>query len=364
MTPTSSTQERPIGAVAAPGAQAGETPPAQVLISVENLRIQFPAPGAPVRVVEDISYQVRAGETMGIVGESGSGKTMSSLAILNLLPPPARIAGGRILFEGEDLAAKSQAQMQKLRGRKLAMVFQNPGYSLNPLLTVGAQLAEILRVHENLRQRDALERVRSLFGLVGITDPGSRLSQYPHEMSGGMKQRVCIARALLCNPALVLADEPTTALDVTIQAQILELFEELKARIGMSMIFVTHDMGVVARIADRITVMYAGQVCETGDKHAIFARPSHPYTQALLSSMPRIDRRYGVDAQGRRERLATVGRPGTPGQQQHGPGCRFANRCPEAMPECARLVPQAHALEPGRVVHCLRRGSTGVANHD
>ncbi|MGO4407540.1 ABC transporter ATP-binding protein [Bosea sp. RAF48] len=335
---------------------------APALISIENLRIQFPPWNAPVRIVEDVSYQVHAGETMGIVGESGSGKTLSSLAILNLLPPPARIAGGRILFEGQDLAAKSQQEMQKLRGRRLAMIFQNPGYSLNPLLTVGAQLAEILKVHEKLPRAVALQRVEELFRLVGITDPGSRLSQYPHEMSGGMKQRVCIARALLCNPALVLADEPTTALDVTIQAQILDLLEELKQRLGMSMIFVTHDMGVVARIADRITVMYAGQVCETGDKHAVFARPSHPYTQALLASTPRIDRPYAVNAQGRRERLPTVGRAATPGQPLTG-GCRFAGRCPEAQPECSRLVPQAAAIEPGRVVHCLERGSAGVPDH-
>jgi peptide/nickel transport system ATP-binding protein/oligopeptide transport system ATP-binding protein len=342
-----------------PEAAASQAP---VLVSVENLHIQFPPWNAPIRVVEDVSYQVRAGETMGIVGESGSGKTLSSLAILNLLPPPARIAGGRILFEGEDLAVKSQREMQKLRGRRLTMIFQNPGYSLNPLLTVGAQLAEILKVHEKLPRAAALQRVEELFRLVGITDPGPRLSQYPHEMSGGMKQRVCIARALLCNPALVLADEPTTALDVTIQAQILDLLEELKQRLGMSMIFVTHDMGVVARIADRITVMYAGQVCETGDKHAVFARPSHPYTQALLASTPRIDKRYAVDAEGRRERLPTVGLAATPGQPLGG-GCRFAGRCPEAAPDCTRLVPQAAAIEPGRVVHCLKRGSAGVPGH-
>ncbi|WP_460452404.1 ABC transporter ATP-binding protein [Alsobacter sp. SYSU BS001988] len=357
--------------MASPGlAQAAPTPaattetpqPARVLVSVENLRIAFPPWDRPVRIVEDVSYEVRAGETMGIVGESGSGKTLSSLAILNLLPPPARITGGRILFEGENLVAKSQREMQRLRGRRLAMVFQNPGYSLNPLMTVGAQLAEILKAHEKLPRAAAMQRVEELFQLVGITDPARRLSQYPHEMSGGMKQRVCIARALLCNPALVLADEPTTALDVTIQAQILELFEALKARLGMSMVFVTHDMGVIARIADRITVMYAGQVCETGDKHAIFARPSHPYTQALLSSTPRIDRRYAVDASGRRERLPTVGRAAIPGHAL-GTGCRFAGRCPEAEPECARLTPQPVAVEAGRVVRCLKRGSLGAPDH-
>ena len=347
--------DRPSGSAAAA--------PAPVLVSVENLRIHFPPWSAPARVVEDVSYEVRAGETMGIVGESGSGKTMSSLAILNLLPPPAKIAGGRILFQGEDLATKSQREMQGLRGRKLAMIFQNPGYSLNPLLTVGAQLAEILNVHEKLPRTLALQRVEELFRLVGITDPGSRLSQYPHEMSGGMKQRVCIARALLCNPALVLADEPTTALDVTIQAQILDLLEDLKQRLGMSMIFVTHDMGVVARIADRITVMYGGQVCETADKHTIFSRPSHPYTHALLASTPRIDKHYAIDAQGRRERLPTVGRPAAPGQPLTR-GCRFAGRCPEASQECLELAPQAKAVTPGHVVHCLKRGSAGTPSHD
>jgi peptide/nickel transport system ATP-binding protein/oligopeptide transport system ATP-binding protein len=329
------------------------------LVRVENLRIHFPLRGAPIRVVEGVNYSVAQGETLGIVGESGSGKTLSSLAILRLLPRPAQIAGGRIVFEGEDLAGKSDEEMRRLRGKRIAMVFQNPGFSLHPLMTIGAQLSEILTVHESLASKDASVRIEKLLRLVGISDPGTRIRQYPHELSGGMKQRVCIARALLCNPSLVLADEPTTSLDVTIQAQILELFEELKARFRMSMIFVTHDLGVVARIADRIAVMYAGQICETADAPTIFANPQHPYTRALLGSTPRVDQR-STRASG--FRLPTIGGSG-PAIMHQGDGCRFAGRCPEAGPECTRLAPLPLAVSPGHTVQCLKRGSAGEANH-
>lgn len=329
------------------------------LVRVDNLHVHFPSWRSPIRVVEGISYSVAHGETLGIVGESGSGKTLSSLAILRLLPRPAQIAGGRIVFEGEDLARKSDEEMRRLRGKRIAMVFQNPGFSLHPLMTVGAQLSEILAVHESLARKDAYVRVEELLRLVGISDPGTRISQYPHELSGGMKQRVCIARALLCNPSLVLADEPTTSLDVTIQAQILELFEELKTRFRMSMIFVTHDMGVVARIADRIAVMYAGQICETADASTIFSNPQHPYTRALLGSTPRIDQR-STRASG--FRLPTIGGSG-PTVMHQGDGCRFAARCLEAGPECARLAPLPFAVGSGHTVQCLKRGSVGEPNH-
>jgi len=331
----------------------------ETLVHVDNLRIHFPSRRSPTRIVEGISYSVARGETLGIVGESGSGKTLSSLAILRLLPRPAQIAGGRIVFEGEDLAGKSDEDMRRLRGKRIAMVFQNPGFSLHPLMTIGAQLSEILAVHENLARKDAHARIEELLQLVGISDPGTRIRQYPHELSGGMKQRVCIARALLCNPSLVLADEPTTSLDVTIQAQILELFEELKARFRMSMIFVTHDMGVVARIADRIAVMYAGQICETADAETIFSNPQHPYTRALLGSTPRVDQR-STRASG--FRLPTIGGSG-PTILHQGDGCRFAARCPEAAPECTRLAPLPLTVRPGHSVQCLKRGSIGGANH-
>ena len=256
------------------------------LLQMEGLQVSFGA----ARAVDGVDLHVAADEVLGLVGESGSGKTMTSLAMLRLVPSPGRISAGKIMFEGKDLLARSPADMAALRGRRIAMVFQNPANSLDPLLTVGAQLAEIVRWHEGVGRRAARDRVAELLRSVGLSDPLARLRQYPHEMSGGMKQRVCIARALLCNPALLLADEPTTALDVTIQAQILELLRDLKRRTRTAMVLVTHDMGVVARMADRVTVMYAGRVCETADTRRVFRAPLHPYTVALLESVPRADR--------------------------------------------------------------------------
>jgi oligopeptide/dipeptide ABC transporter ATP-binding protein len=299
---------------------------------------------------------VGAQETLGLVGESGSGKTVTSLALLRLVPPPARIVSGKIVFEGEDIAAKSERDMTRLRGRRMAMVFQNPAYSLNPIMTIGDQLGEIVAWHEKLGRGEARRRVVDLLALVGIADAGARLDQFPHELSGGMKQRVCIARALLCNPALVLADEPTTNLDVTIQAQILDLLDDLKQRLRMSMILVTHDMGVVARMADRITVMYAGRICETAPAADLFRAPQHPYTRALLGSTPRIDHRY---TRGGAEALPTIeGRP--PDLRDPPRGCRFHPRCPEAVADCRRIMPLMTPVAPGHTVSCLRRGSTGV----
>ncbi|NMJ43685.1 ABC transporter ATP-binding protein [Roseomonas sp. JC162] len=329
---------------------------AQPLLEVRDLKVHFFTREGVVRAVDGVDYSVNRAETLGIVGESGSGKTVSSLAMLRLVPPPARTVAGQILFDGEDLLTRTPKQMAALRGRRIAMIFQNPATSLNPIYSIGAQLTEILTWHEKASRRDAEPRVIELLGLVGISDPATRLRQYPHELSGGMRQRIGIARALLCNPSLVLADEPTTALDVTIQAQILELLAELQARFRMSMVLVTHDMGVVARMATRITVMYAGRVCETADAATIFNAPQHPYTRALLESMPRIDHSYAGPA---RRVLPSI--PGRPPNLLNPPsGCRFHDRCPEAQVECRRLLPVETAVAPGHIVSCLRRGSPGI----
>jgi len=318
------------------------------LLEVRDLHIHFFTGAGVVKAVDGISYGMRAGETLGLVGESGSGKTMSSLALLRLIPRPGKIIRGEMRFQGEDLAAKRPDEMIAVRGKKIAMIFQNPAYSLNPIYSIGAQLGEILCWHEKVSRAAALERVAELLRLVGITDPQSRIKQFPHELSGGMKQRVCIARALLCNPALVLADEPTTNLDVTIQAQILDLLKELKARFHMAMILVTHDMGVVARMADRIVVMYAGRICEVADARTIFRDPRHPYTRALLATMPRVDQSYSGD---RRSRLVVI--PGRiPNLIDPPRGCRFHPRCPYAKEACSEAVPQPMEVGAGHLVSC------------
>ncbi|MDJ0391269.1 ABC transporter ATP-binding protein [Roseomonas sp. E05] len=336
-----------------PVAAAPEAP----LVRVEDLRVHFFTRDGVVRAVDGMDYVVNKAETLGIVGESGSGKTVSSLAMLQLVPPPARTVGGRILFRGENLLERTPKAMASVRGKHIAMIFQNPATSLNPIYSIGAQLCEIVRWHEKVSRRQAEERATALLNLVGISDPAARLRQFPHELSGGMKQRVGIARALLCNPALVLADEPTTALDVTIQAQILDLLAELQARLHMSMVLVTHDMGVVARMADRITVMYAGRVCETASARTIFTAPRHPYTRALLESMPRVDHSYSGRA---RQPLPTIA--GRPPNLLHPPaGCRFHDRCPEATAECRRVLPVETEVAPGHTVSCIRHGSQGVA---
>ncbi len=327
------------------------------LLAAQELRIHFFTRDGVVRAVDGVNLEVGPAETLGLVGESGSGKTVTSLGLLRLAPPPARTVGGRVMFEGADLLQMPAQQMNRVRGRRVAMIFQNPATSLNPILSVGAQLGEVLVWQERIGRKAAEARVAELLRLVGITDPAARLRQFPHELSGGMKQRVGIARALLCNPALILADEPTTALDVTIQAQILDLLAELQERLHMSMILVSHDMGVMARMADRITVMYAGRVCETGDARTIFSAPQHPYTRALLDSMPRLDRSYARET---RPKLASIpGRP--PSLLDPPPGCRFAERCPEAIAECRRVLPVETAVAPGHSVSCIRRGSQGLA---
>ncbi len=327
------------------------------LLDVQDLHVQFETEAGRLQAVAGVDFAVDRNEVLGLVGESGSGKTMSSLALLRLVPRPGRITAGRIRFDGQDLLALPEPAVAALRGNRIAMVFQNPAHSLNPLYTVGAQLTEILRHHRRLSRRAAADRVAELLQLVGLSNPLGRMRQYPHEMSGGMKQRVCIARALLCDPALVLADEPTTALDVTIQAQILDLLADVRQRLGTAMVLVTHDMGVVARMADRIVVMYAGRVCETAPSRTIFRAPLHPYTAALLDSVPRADR--PSPAAGARVALPVIG--GRLPDPRHPPsGCRFHPRCPEAIADCARLLPIATEVAPGHSVSCIRRGSRSV----
>ncbi len=322
------------------------------LLDVEDLRVHFFTSAGVVKAVDGVAFDVKPNETLGLVGESGSGKTITNLSLLGLVPQPGKIMSGRVNFDNEDLLSKTDKEMTGIRGKKISMIFQNPAFSLNPIYSIGNQLGEILMWHEKLSRRDADDRVVELLDLVGITDPGGRLRQFPHELSGGMKQRVCIARALLCNPTLVLADEPTTSLDVTIQAQILEMLISLKEQFHMSMVLVTHDLGVVARMADRITVMYAGRICETADTNTIFSDPQHPYTASLLQTIPRVDQSYSAIE---KKRLTTIeGR--IPNLIVPPEGCRFHPRCPEADEECSRIMPEPVTLSDRHTVSCLKRG--------
>ncbi|HEV8663746.1 MAG TPA: ABC transporter ATP-binding protein [Candidatus Methylomirabilis sp.] len=302
------------------------------LLEVCNLRTHFATSEGVVRAVDGVSYDIREGETVALVGESGCGKSVSALSIMRLIPnPPGRIVGGRILFEDRDLLTLDAEQMRRVRGKEIAMVFQEPMTSLNPVLTIGRQLTETLEIHLNMRKTDAERRAAELLGLVGIPDAERRLSQYPHQFSGGMRQRMMIAMALSCGPKLILADEPTTALDVTIQAQILELLKDLTKRLGVAMLIITHNLGVVARYADRVNVMYAGKVIERGTARQIYHDPRHPYTLGLLRSVPRLDLP-------RKAKLDPIeGQP--PDLVRLPPGCSFAPRCKFAIPRCAHDVP-------------------------
>lgn len=260
------------------------------LLEVKDLAISFKTHGGEVQAIRGVSFHVDKGETLAIVGESGSGKSVTSQAVMKLVPtPPGEYKSGKILFDGQDLISKSEKQMQKIRGKEIGMIFQDPMTSLNPMMKVGKQITEVLHKHENISKADAVKRGIELLSLVGIPSPERRFNQYPHEFSGGMRQRVVIAMALAANPKLLIADEPTTALDVTIQAQILDLMKDLQKKIGTAIIFITHDLGVVARMADRVAVMYAGQIVEMGTAEEIFYDPRHPYTWGLLASMPSLD---------------------------------------------------------------------------
>ena len=315
-----------------------------MLLEIENLSVAFDTAEGTVQAVDEVSYAVDAGETVAIVGESGSGKSVGALALMGLLAsPPARVTGS-VRFEGRDLVGLDDGALRRVRGHRIGMIFQEPMTSLNPLLTIGRQLTEGMRLHLGLNAREARARAVELLGLVGISEPESRLTQYPHHFSGGMRQRVMIAIALACEPALILADEPTTALDVTIQAQILALMKELTERLGVALILITHDLGIVARYATRVNVMYAGRIVESGTTRELYARPRHPYTLGLLGSVPR---------RGEGGRLVPIG--GQPPDLAHLPaGCAFRPRCRFAIEDCAALRPPLVELDDGHLSACLR----------
>src|ERR671921_1819916 len=318
------------------------------VLEVRSLKTQFKTQDGVVKAVDDVSFYVMPGETLGVVGESGCGKSMTGLSIMRLIPsPPGKIVAGEILFNGDDILRMTDEQVRAIRGNDIAMIFQDPMTSLNPVLTINRQISEALQLHMGMNKGQARGRTIELLKMVGIPNAEERVDQYPHQFSGGMRQRVMIAMALSCNPKLLIADEPTTALDVTIQAQILELLAELKARLGMAILLITHAMGVVAEVAQRVVVMYAGQVVEEASVESLFANPRHPYTQGLIRSIPRID-----TAALHKVRLEQI--PGTvPKLIDPAEGCRFAARCKYAVPECVAATPALREPVPGHKVRCI-----------
>jgi peptide/nickel transport system ATP-binding protein/oligopeptide transport system ATP-binding protein len=322
------------------------------LLDVQDLRVSFPSPAGEARAVDGVGFQIEAGQTLGLVGESGCGKTATALAILRLLPAPGRVTGGRILFAGRDLLGLDESAMRALRGGQIAMIFQEPMSALNPVLTVGDQIAEAVRMHRTVSRRDAWQEAIDRLRTVEIPEPERRASEYPHQLSGGMRQRVMIAMALAASPRLLIADEPTTALDVTIQAQILDLLSELRNAFGMALLLVTHDLGIVAERAERVAIMYAGRIVENGTVDDVFRRPLHPYTAALLRAVPSA-------GSARQQRLATL--PGSVPEAWRLPsGCRFRDRCDQAIAECARRDPQLHEARPGHHVACIAVTAAGA----
>jgi oligopeptide/dipeptide ABC transporter ATP-binding protein len=318
----------------------------QPLLEVKDLRTSFFTDAGEVRAVDGVSFAVEAGKLMGLVGESGSGKTASVLSVMRLLPESARVVGGAVLFEGRDLLKLSEPEMRAVRGAKIAMIFQEPMTSLNPVFTIGSQIGEAVRLHQHTGRRETLERTIEALRLVGIADPERRVNDYPHQLSGGMRQRVMIAMALACEPKLLIADEPTTALDVTIQAQILDLIRELQVRLKLAVILVTHDLGIVAQYADDVTILYAARVMEQAPSAELFRNPLNPYTRGLLESIP------GADGH-RHRRLRAIA--GTIPNALHPPsGCRFHPRCPMVIDECERVDPPLVAKAPQHLVACIR----------
>jgi len=323
------------------------------LLKVENLKTCFFLQEGMLPAVDDVSFSMNKGETLAIVGESGSGKSITAYSIMRLIPnPPGRITGGRILFEGEDLLSKTEKEMRRIRGNYISMIFQEPMTSLNPVYRVGDQISESLILHQGMKKKEALEKAIEMLLLTGIPSPEKRVHEFPHQMSGGMRQRVMIAMALCCRPRLLIADEPTTALDVTIQAQILDLMRDLRERFNTSIIMITHDLAVVAEMADRALVMYAGKIAEEAGVEQLFENPLHPYTRGLLSSIPRMEEK--------KDRLFVI--EGTVPNLMHlPPGCAFAPRCPEAYEPCHRETPTLTDLGGGRKVSCWLQQKGGCA---
>src|SRR5215475_7988756 len=319
------------------------------LIQVKNLQTSFFTPEGELRAIDGVSFDVAEGKTLGLVGESGCGKSVTSLSIMRLIPsPPGKIVGGEIRYRGRDLLKLNTEEMRKIRGNEISMIFQEPMTSLNPVFTVGNQIGEAIHLHQGLGKKQTREKTIEMLRLVKIADPGSRVDSYPHQLSGGMRQRVMIAMALSCNPNLLIADEPTTALDVTIQAQILELLNELKAKLNMAIMLITHDMGVIAETAQRVVVMYAAQVVEEAPVGELFKEPLHPYTQGLLRSIPRIDL-----AATKRQKLEPIGGTVPTLRGAEKPGCRFAPRCALAKPMHFENTPPLKEVRPGHKVACF-----------
>ena len=318
------------------------------LLEIQGLKTHFKTDDGWLHAVDGVDIAIEKGETVCVVGESGCGKSVTAKTVMKLIDmPPGKIVAGRVLWKGRDLVPLGPDEMQKVRAKEIAIVFQEPMTSLNPVFTVGEQIAESVRLHEGLSKKAALERAVEMLKLVNIPTPAKRVNDYPHQFSGGMRQRVMIAIALACSPQLLIADEPTTALDVTIQAQILELMQELKDRLGMAVMLITHAMGVVAEVAQRVVVMYAGKVVEEATVEELFANPRHPYTQGLIRSIPRIDL-----AATHKTRLEAI--PGTvPKLIEPAEGCRFAGRCRHASPACSTATPPLREVSPGHKVACI-----------
>ncbi len=313
-------------------------------LAVENLQSYFFTRTGLIKAVDNVSFNIDPGETLALVGESGCGKSMTALSLLRLLPEPGRIVGGKIRLDGHDLLRLPDVEMRRIRGNDISMIFQEPMTSLNPVLRIGEQIAEVLRLHQGATKQQALDEAADLLSQVGLSDPHHRLRDYPHQLSGGQRQRIMIAMALACNPKLLIADEPTTALDVTIQAQIMDLLMELKQQRQMTILLISHDLGVVAGNADKLAVMYAGQIVETGTVSKLFKNPLHPYTQGLLQCVPRL---------GQKHSLPTI--PGQlPNLKEHHNGCLFIDRCPAPCAQCSYQLPQMQEIKPQHWVRCWR----------
>jgi oligopeptide/dipeptide ABC transporter ATP-binding protein len=316
------------------------------MLEVSHLTTVFDLPGGPAPAVDDVSFEIRKGETLGLVGESGSGKSVTALSIMRLVQRPGRVAGGRILFKGRDLLTLTEREMQRVRGAEIALIFQEPMTALNPVFTIGNQIAEALRVHGRASRRDAAMHAVQLLEAVRIPQASARLRDYPHQLSGGMRQRVLIAMAIACKPSLVLADEPTTALDVTIQAEILDLLREMRQTLGLALLLVTHDLGVIAEMADRVAVMYAGRIVEQGPVREILRSPQHPYTRGLLASLP---------GRGLHRRLQAI-EGNVPVLGALPPGCAFHPRCPERFDPCSGAPPREYRVGNGHAARCYLYG--------